>query len=106
MANRWVPPKTRSIRTWRPPAGPVPWDQLEDRPSDEAAYEPEVVQLPNVVVLVETPASLLVRIPGHKEEETWIPKRQIWKTSQVQHDGDMGDLHISKGFAIKSGILT
>ena len=70
-----------------------------------AERQTDDVSLGNVVVLRETERALLVRIPGAKEDELWIPKNQVRAGSQCEHDGDRGTLIISHWIAGEKGLL-
>lgn len=63
------------------------------------------IRLGNVVALRETGKALMVRIPGARSDEIWIPKKQIRTTSEVLYDGDRGTLVISHWIAQEKGLL-
>lgn len=50
----------------------------------------------------ETTDAILVEIDG--EGEYWIPKSQIGGESEVQGEGDKGNLAISEWFATQKGL--
>lgn len=54
-----------------------------------------------VVCLKSTKKALLVEIDG---DEHWIPKSVICASSEVETDGDVGELHVEQWFAHKEGL--
>ena len=56
----------------------------------------EIVAVPVLSVIRETDGAILIET---EEAEVWIPKALIKDSSDVNKEGDSGDLHITRGIA-------
>ena len=63
----------------------------------------EYVSVGNVTVLRATEKALLCRIEDD-DREIWIPRSQIAEESEVEDEGDEGELFVSEWFARQEGL--
>jgi hypothetical protein len=67
------------------------------------SYRPTTyTEIEDVLCTRETDKAILCVIG---ENETWVPKSQIGKDSQVKHEDDEGTLLVSEWFAQKIGAM-
>jgi hypothetical protein len=65
----------------------------------------EPVSVGKVVCVGATPRALKVRKgSGMEARTTWIPRSVVHEDSEVQEQGDEGDLFVAEWYALKEGL--
>jgi len=72
---------------------------LAEKWEEEGTPKEEAQDMGKAVCLRETEKAILVRLESGREE--WTPKSHVVQSSEVQRDGDVGELRISTWLAAK-----
>jgi len=63
--------------------------------------------IPDALVIKDTPQAILVEAPGFFDDPVWVPKSQVHEDSEVWEDSDEGrgpgTLYVTTWFAEKEG---